>query len=66
MHLRLFAIMGTAWVFEVISWNLDMTSLCPLWYLLDSFNILQGLWIFLTFAAKRSVVKRLWQKLGSR
>jgi hypothetical protein len=51
--------MGIPWMFEVISWWLSTKSLCWLWYIFDVFNILQGLWIFLAFIAK----KNIWQKV---
>ena len=67
LHLKLFAVMGLSWLFEVVSWLLvpDSSSEaeCLPWYLwTDLINALQGVWMLLIYVCKRDV----WEKLRTR
>ena len=74
LQLKLFAVMGLSWLFEVISWVLtlvltnspsipDSSSTCMPWYLwTDLINALQGVWMLLIYVCKRDV----WEKLRTR
>ena len=78
LHLKLFAVMGLSWVFEVVSWlvqaeeQADSFSAsaadfeeadCLPWYLwTDLINALQGVWMLLIYVCKRDV----WEKLRTR
>lgn len=53
--------MGVSWSGEIISYY---TSEGIFWYIVDSINALQGLWIFLIFLAKPRVLKSIKATLG--
>ena len=73
LQLKLFAVMGLSWVFEVISWVLTLvvtdstvpetSTACMPWYMwTDLINALQGVWMLLIYVCKRDV----WEKLRTR
>jgi hypothetical protein len=45
MCLKLFVVMGLSWCLEIISWAVGGDAI--FWYIPDSINLLQGLWIFI-------------------
>merc|ERR1719251_739688 len=58
LYLRLFFGMGIIWYFEVISFYYDGE-----WSTVtDVINMLQGVWVFLTFVCKRNVLQVILRK----
>ncbi|KAF4520664.1 hypothetical protein B566_EDAN006340 [Ephemera danica] len=45
MYLKLFIVMGLSWSLEILSWAIGGPD--ESWYVTDSINLLQGLWIFI-------------------
>lgn len=61
IYLRLFLLMGLTWMFGFLATYFDKIYL---WYLFTLFNTLQGVFIFIAFACKRNVMKKLRIKLS--
>merc|ERR1712079_880526 len=56
LYLRLFLGMGIIWYFELLAFALNTKGTAQRWlYLADILNMLQGVWVFLTFVCKRNV-----------
>lgn len=62
MNLKLFTVMGVTWIFEIIATLVDEPA--ELWYVSDTFNILQGVLVFLIFVCKTKVWEAIKQRLG--
>lgn len=57
LYLKLFCLMGVTFVFEVISWAVDVPAYY--WYVTDAINSLRGVFVFFIFCWKRSVLNLL-------
>ncbi|KAK6625721.1 hypothetical protein RUM43_006020 [Polyplax serrata] len=64
LYLKLFLVMGINWVMEIISWIFEGPK--GLWYITDSMNSLQGLFIFLIFVWNRKIKKVIQTKFCPR
>ncbi|XP_043794159.1 G-protein coupled receptor Mth2-like isoform X2 [Apis laboriosa] len=68
INMKLFIVMGISWIGEIVSALIE--NYAPfkyqnqLFYLTDTFNCLQGLWIFILFVVKRRVHQALKKRLG--
>ena len=56
VYVKLFLGMGFIWIFEIISGFANDGVHESAWYLTDLLNMLQGVYVFLIFVCKRSVV----------
>lgn len=62
MNIKLFIVMGVSWVIEIIT---SVVAAPPeWWYLVDAFNIFQGVLVFFIFVFKRRVFAEIRQRLG--
>ncbi|CAG9565442.1 unnamed protein product [Danaus chrysippus] len=60
MTVRMFIVMGLAWIFEMIS---SLSKPHIIWVILDFFNLLQGLLLFLVLVVfRKRVIKELYNK----
>ncbi|XP_025410050.1 G-protein coupled receptor Mth-like [Sipha flava] len=57
LYLKLFCLMGVTFVFEVISWAVQVPPYY--WYATDAVNSLRGVFVFFIFCWKRSVMNLL-------
>lgn len=57
LYLRLFFGMGIIWYFELIAFFVNGAVAEEVFYLTDTLNMLQGVWVFVTFVCKRNVMK---------
>lgn len=57
LYLKLFCLMGVTFVFEVISWAIEVPAYY--WYATDAVNSLRGVFVFFIFCWKRSVMNLL-------
>jgi len=58
LYLRLFLGMGIIWYFELLSFALSKEDVESKWnYFTDTLNMLQGVWVFITFVCKRNVFR---------
>merc|ERR1712106_85817 len=58
LYLRLFLGMGVIWYFELLSFATGSENGSEEWsYFTDCLNMLQGVWVFITFVCKRNVLK---------
>jgi len=58
LYLRLFLGMGVIWYFELLSFATSSENGSEEWsYFTDCLNMLQGVWVFITFVCKRNVLK---------
>lgn len=64
MFLKHFIGIGILWSFEVISGLLDDHVAEEVWYVTDVLNMLQGLYIFIIFVCKRSVLEAILKWMG--
>lgn len=64
MNMKLFIVMGVSWMLEVIATVYRQNSI--VWYFSDTFNILQGVLVFLIFVFKWKVYHAIRQRLGFR
>jgi hypothetical protein len=65
--LKLFLIMGVSFLFEVVSTFFDFkknSTTAVVETIWDTFNCLQGLFIFVIFLVKRRILKKFEQKVG--
>ncbi|XP_075220888.1 G-protein coupled receptor Mth2-like isoform X3 [Lycorma delicatula] len=66
VYMKLFVIMGVPWILEVISSvTIQMypkTKYNDLWYIVDFFNSLRGLLIFVIFVMKKRILRKLNNK----
>ncbi|XP_023338127.1 G-protein coupled receptor Mth2 isoform X2 [Eurytemora carolleeae] len=61
LYLRLFFGMGFVWYFEILSFLLDTPNSDWTWFP-DTLNMLQGVWVFITFVCKRNVLNIIMKK----
>jgi len=54
LYIKLFVGMGFIWTFEILSGLLPHSS-SHVWWVTDTLNMCQGLYVFLIFACKRNV-----------
>jgi len=57
LYLRLFLGMGVIWYFELVAFAVNGKVAEEVFYLTDTVNMLQGVWVFLTFVCKKNVLK---------
>jgi len=57
LYLRLFLGMGVIWYFELVAFVVNGKVAEEVFYLTDTVNMLQGVWVFLTFVCKKNVLK---------
>jgi len=62
LYLRLFVGMGIIWYFEILAFFIDDDADHKWLYLGDVLNMLQGVWVFLTFVCKRNVLQVVTKK----
>jgi len=63
--LKLFLGMGILWIFEIISGGyLDDQAGEESWWVTDTLNMLQGVYIFVIFVFKRNVIVAIKEKFG--
>lgn len=62
MNLKLFIVMGVSWFLEVCQTFLGNTHF--IWYIVDTFNILQGVLVFFIFVFKKKVFYEMKYKFG--
>lgn len=62
MNVKLFIVMGVNWSFEIIATILQEPE--ELWYIVDWFNILQGVLVFFIFVCKSKVWEAIKKRLG--
>ena len=56
VYFRLFMGLGLIWYFEILFWALGMEE-TDYAKVPDIFNMLQGVWVFLTFICKKNVLR---------
>jgi len=59
---KLFFGMGILWIFEIISGFLADTTPEEIWYVFDILNMLQGVYLFVIFVLKHSVLFEIRKK----
>jgi hypothetical protein len=63
LFMKIFVVMGVLWVFEVISWVIEVYVTIKFWQkvflFFDVINALQGLWIFVIFTCKPNTCRQL-------
>jgi hypothetical protein len=64
LSVKLCALMGITWLFEIASWALDVPEYY--WYMTDAINSLRGFFIFLICCCKKKVFLLLWNTLCRR
>jgi len=61
--MKIFIVMGVLWIFEVISWVIEVYVTIKFWQkvflFFDVVNALQGLWIFVIFTCKPNTCRQL-------
>ncbi|XP_063536614.1 G-protein coupled receptor Mth2-like [Cydia strobilella] len=62
IYLKLSLVMGLNWILEVVSAFIEKDSVW--WYAPDIFNALTGLFIFIIFICKRSIIIQLSKRFG--
>ncbi len=62
MNIKLFFVMGVTWSLEILSTLVKQQA--ALWYVTDTFNILQGVFVFIIFVCKAKVWDAIMQRLG--
>lgn len=61
MNLKLFTVMGISWVLEIIS---TFSTNETVEFVLDTYNLFLGVFIFIIFVLKRKVLYELKLKFG--
>jgi len=63
LFMKIFIVMGVLWIFEVISWIVEVYSgnenIKNAFIPFDIINALQGLWIFIIFTCKPNTCRQL-------
>lgn len=62
MNLKLFLVMGISWLLELIGTFFPEPR--QFWYLWDSVNMLQGIFVFIIFVYKKKVLNAIKERLG--
>jgi len=62
LYLRLFFGMGIIWYFELLTFAVGEAASEEVFYFTDVLNMLQGVWVFLTFVCKKNVIKVVTRK----
>ncbi len=62
LFLKLFLVMGTAWIFQLMHAFIDPKESKWYWVLLDMTNLFQAVAIFVIFVCKRETVRSLEHK----
>lgn len=63
MNLKLFTVMGTSWILELIS-TFSTNEIIQM--ILDTYNIFYGVFIFIIFVIKRTVLRELAHRFGKK